>query len=237
MRRRSAILGGLSAGGMALGGWTAPISVAAAQTPGQPVVLELFTSQGCSSCPPADALLGELAQRPDIIALAWHVDYWSHLGWRDPFSRREWSDRQRRYANRLNDDVYTPALIVNGAVMVVGSNRRAVNEAMQATKPLPLSPSLRRDGELLVIQPGVIPASATATLVTYDPEQVTAVRAGENGGRRLREFQVVRTARAIDPSLPRTLLDGIGTKEGIALLVQDDTLRVIGAAQLRPGRS
>ena len=88
---------------------------------GGKAVLELFTSQGCSSCPPADALLGELRRRPDVIALAWHVDYWNGLGWKDPYASRQWTSRQQDYARHLHDEVYTPALVVNGAAMVVGS--------------------------------------------------------------------------------------------------------------------
>ena len=84
------------------------------------VVVELFTSQGCSSCPPADALLGQLAQRPTVIALAWHVDYWDHLGWRDRFASRTATDRQRAYARQLGSGVFTPALVVDGTNVVIG---------------------------------------------------------------------------------------------------------------------
>ena len=88
-----------------------------------PVVLELFTSQGCSSCPPADRLLGELARDPAVVALAWHVDYWNGLGWHDPFSSKLATERQRAYADRLGEEVYTPAMVIGGARIVVGSDR------------------------------------------------------------------------------------------------------------------
>src|SRR5262245_2326035 len=98
--------------------------------PGAPVVVELFTSQGCSSCPPADRLLGELvrdgaiADRP-VIALSFHVDYWNRLGWTDPFSRPAWSARQQAYADAMRDGrVYTPQLVIAGRSHVVGSRRR-----------------------------------------------------------------------------------------------------------------
>jgi len=104
MRRRTMLTGGLAAGTMAAAGTP---SLAAVDPP---AILELFTSQGCSSCPPADALLGELARRPDVIALAWHVDYWNYLGWRDPHASKDWTERQRAYARLLHDEVYTPAL-------------------------------------------------------------------------------------------------------------------------------
>src|SRR5580693_9439677 len=91
---------------------TLPLAATRAWAEPAPVVLELFTSQGCSSCPPADALLGELSREAGIIALAWHVDYWNGLGWRDRFSRPEWTERQKSYAQKLQDEVYTPALVV-----------------------------------------------------------------------------------------------------------------------------
>ena len=103
MRRRDLIAAAFATG-------IAPVARAAQH----PVVLELFTSQGCSSCPPADALLGQLAQRPTVIALAWHVDYWDHLGWRDRFASRTATDRQRAYARQLGSGVFTPALVVDG---------------------------------------------------------------------------------------------------------------------------
>ena len=101
------------------------------------VVLELFTSQGCSSCPPADALLGELVRRPGVIGLAWHVDYWNSLGWTDPYARPAWTERQRSYAKYLRGEVFTPALVVNGAAMVVGSDKASVDRAIgEAAPPL-----------------------------------------------------------------------------------------------------
>src|ERR1700728_4139457 len=119
MQRRNVIIAGLAA---------AIASPARAAT--RPAVLELFTSQGCSSCPPAEALLGQLVRQPGIIALAWHVDYWNGLGWRDPYSSPTATERQRRYAESLLDEVYTPALVVNGARMVVGSDSSAVQAAI-----------------------------------------------------------------------------------------------------------
>src|SRR5579859_3682195 len=94
-------------------------------------VVELFTSQGCSSCPPADALLGELARRGDVIALAYHVDYWDNLGWKDPFASRASTERQRSYSHALRlSGIYTPQMVIDGAVDAVGSDRRAVTAAL-----------------------------------------------------------------------------------------------------------
>src|SRR5712691_4372518 len=100
-----------------------------------PVVVELFTSQGCSSCPPADELIRTLARdgslRGKVIPLAFHVDYWDHLGWRDPFSSPQWSARQAAYARALSlDSAYTPQVVINGDRQMVGSDRRAINDAI-----------------------------------------------------------------------------------------------------------
>src|SRR5512134_2402114 len=98
----------------------------AAGEQGKPrAVVELFTSQGCSSCPPADRLLAELGEDPAVLPLAFHVDYWDHLGWRDPFSSPRWSERQGRYARTLGRGLYTPQLVVAGDQDVLGSNQRA----------------------------------------------------------------------------------------------------------------
>src|ERR1700748_2762083 len=105
---------------------SSPFSAPRVHAATAPVVLELFTSQGCSSCPPADALLGELVRQTGVIGLAWHVDYWNSLGWTDPYARRAWTDRQKDYAAHLGNEVFTPALVVNGATMLVGSDKAAV---------------------------------------------------------------------------------------------------------------
>jgi hypothetical protein len=199
-----------------------------------PVVLELFTSQGCSSCPPADALLGELVRQAGVIGLAWHVDYWNSLGWTDRYARRSWTDRQKAYAEHLGGEVFTPALVVNGAAMVVGSDQAAVREAIdRATQP-PLAVALRRTETGLEAEIDTSSVPLTGLLATYDPEVVTDVGAGENQGHRLVDYRVVRDVVTLAAVTPRLTLPAIPDNRGAVLLVQDAAWHVVGAAELRP---
>src|SRR5580693_4043647 len=113
-------------------------NAAAAET--RPIVVELFTSQSCSSCPPADALLGELARRKDVVSLGFHVTYWDGPGWKDPFARQASTDRQIAYDRRLTGaQIYTPQMVVDGLTDVIGSDREAVLAALTAAKPVALA--------------------------------------------------------------------------------------------------
>jgi hypothetical protein len=201
-----------------------------------PVLIELFTSQGCSSCPPADALLADLSGQAGIVALAWHVDYWNKLGWLDPFASAEWTRRQRRYAQLLKDDVYTPALVVNGVHMVVGSSRAVVLSAMAEPHAFPVRAELRRSEVGLQASIGPRPEGAIVSLVMYDGSRATGVRAGENAGRKLRETNIVRSmivVESADAGGPISL-PGLAPGQGAALLVQDRNLAVLGVSQVRP---
>ncbi len=215
---------------------TASLSLpfAAHASPVTPVVLELFTSQGCSSCPPADALLGELTKRPGVIGLAWHVDYWNGLGWRDPFAKPEWTQRQQSYATHLRGEVYTPALVVNGAAMVVGSDRSAVLQAIDTATPPAVNVTLRRASSGLTMEMGATATPVSGLLATYDREQTTQVGAGENQGRRLVDYRVVREVTRLDALATRMVLPMVPDDRGVVLLVQDASWRVIGAAELPP---
>jgi hypothetical protein len=204
---------------------------------GKPVVLELFTSQGCSSCPPADALLGKLAQRPDVIALAWHVDYWNHLGWRDPYASREATVRQQAYSRQLGFDVFTPALVVDGAKIVVGSEKPAVEAAIAAAGPLAVAVTLSRTEDGMAVEIGAGQGPLHALRVVYDPQQATEVGAGENEGERLREYRIVREVEALgewDGSAHRFTIRLPGRGQGQVILVQSTDLRVLGAADQPP---
>jgi hypothetical protein len=226
MRRRDVIL---AAGALAV----APRMAIATAAP--LVVLELFTSQGCSSCPPADALLTELAPHPGIVALTWHVDYWNNHAWRDPYARPEWTARQRQYADALQTEVYTPALAVNGTKMLVGSDRASVRAAITAAPALIVPVTLQRTDAGLAAQIGARPDAALVTLVVYDPARATSVDGGENAGRTLKETHIVRSATPVPtPAGAATLsLPAIPGSQGAVLLIQDRNLGILGAAQVR----
>jgi hypothetical protein len=168
-----------------------------------PVVVELFTSEGCSSCPPADALLGELAGRHDILPLAFHVDYWDYIGWKDPFASRAGTDRQYNYGHALGlKMVYTPQMVIGGSHDAVGSDEGAVSQAIEAdASRMKLKISVWRDaqGGYRVTIPAGDAASGPATvwLALYDHAHKTPVTRGENAGTTLTEFNIVREWRKI----------------------------------------
>jgi hypothetical protein len=215
---------------------TLPLTLTRAKAAPGPVVLELFTSQGCSSCPPADALLGELLRRPGVIGLAWHVDYWNSLGWRDPYASQQWTDRQRSYAKHLDSEVYTPALVVNGAAMMVGSDKPAVQRAIDQAVPPSVAVALRRTASGMEAEIGPASAPVTGILVSYDPRQSTQIGAGENEGRRLLEYRVVRDVAVLESLMPHMTLPPVPENRGAVLLIQDNLWHVIGAAELPPGQ-
>lgn len=174
----------------------------AAESPAAPpVVVELFTSQGCASCPPADAYLGELAARKDVIALAYHVDYWNYIGWTDPFASHEMTARQKAYARSLNQRyVYTPEMVIDGAHHEVGSDREAIEHLIAAArKAQSAGPAvaLSLKNETLAVHVAAVnrpdPGEAAVWLVKFDREHTTRVVHGENRGHTLTDYQVVRT--------------------------------------------
>jgi hypothetical protein len=205
-------------------------------------VVELFTSQGCSSCPPADALLGELARRGTVVALAYHVDYWDHLGWKDPFASAAATERQRLYAHRLGlSGIYTPQMVVDGVTDVVGSDRRAVLAALAGQRQGPELRLTLGNGMLEV----TLPAQKTATaaeivVVAYSQEAKTTVARGENAGRSLTEYSIVRDVyqlgiwRGEAASYSFDLSKVGGDATGLAVLVQETGQgRILGAAMAK----
>ncbi len=164
-----------------------------------PAVVELFTSQGCSSCPTADALLGELSQTRNVVALAFHVDYWDSIGWRDQFAIPTATERQRRYVETLGlSSAFTPQVVVDGRGSFVGSDKRRILAAIrEPLNTIPISVEAA-GGELTVTVPQSRDrAGYEVNLVAYLPEAVTAVGRGENSGRTLKEFNIVRQFRSL----------------------------------------
>src|SRR6266566_1644008 len=168
----------------------------------RPTVVELFTSEGCSSCPPADALLAELAGRPEVLALSFHVDYWDRLGWKDPFSSPEATRRQHRYAELLGTGtVYTPQIIVDGKWQAVGSDRGEVERALDAARrdgtEVPVALALDHGRAQIKLGSGGEGVSGAVLLIGFDRRHVTAVARGENGGRTLAYVDVVRSVEEV----------------------------------------
>lgn len=238
------------------GGMAEPLAAPAA--PGSIVVLELFTSQGCSSCPPADRVLshvgreGALAAR--VVPLAFHVDYWNSIGWNDPFSSKAWTDRQYAYQAALGEpNVYTPQLVVNGRTHLNGSDEAGIARevAKAATGPagrVTVAATPAGDALEVVVMaetPEAIPVKRlVAVVVVYENGIETAVRRGENSGRALVNDFVVRrleTAFELEPTAGarregrvRVALDPAwrAANVGVVAFLQDpDTLRIYGAGR------
>jgi hypothetical protein len=202
----------------------------------RPVVVELFTSQGCSSCPPADELLGELATRPGVVALGFHISYWDRLGWKDPLSSEAATERQKRYARRLGDGrIYTPEIIVDGAADVVGSDREAVLAALRRAgemHPAALAPvTFAADRHSVSIGGGA--GKGEVLLVRFAQRRTTHIGAGENGGRVATDFNGVETLATLgtwDGAPRQFALTPPAPGEGLAVLVQAPDGRMLGAA-------
>ena len=204
----------------------------------RPVVVELFTSQGCSSCPPANAYLNELARgRRDVLALAFHVTYWDRLGWKDPFSLQAATARQDRYGHRFGDGSYTPEIVVDGATSHVGSHREDVGSAIEQAKRgsgTAATINVSKDGSGLSIEVGGGRGSGKVLLIGFDHDHQTAIRRGENGGRTLEEANVVRSIRAIGEwdGAALHLSEKLPEGEDVAVLLEAPDGRIVGAARL-----
>ena len=225
-------------GQFALLGGLAVLMPGAALAAERPVVVELFTSQGCSSCPPANAFLNELSKQPsDVLALAFHVTYWDYLGWKDPFSLPVATDRQAQYGRRFGDGSYTPEIVVDGAAGLVGSYRDEVNSAIAKARTQNVTAAevnlVARDGKAS-IDIGAGKGAARVMLVGFDREHVTAIGRGENRGRTMAEANIVRSFRPIGqwngaPVHPEAQLpDG----EQVAVILESADGRVVGASRV-----
>jgi hypothetical protein len=164
-----------------------------------PVVVELFTSQGCSSCPPANANLIKLSQRDDVLALSFAVTYWDYLGWKDSFDKPEYTDRQVAYEKPLGQTgPYTPQMVLNGATTAVGNNLADVEKLIAGAKPLS-GPAVTLQPQSVSIGAATAPAAAADVwLVRYDPSIVNVpVARGENTGRTLPHTHVVHSLQRL----------------------------------------
>lgn len=215
------------------------------------VVLELFTSQGCSSCPPADRVLADLTRQAAqsgaaVYGLSFHVDYWNHIGWQDPFSSKLFTDRQRQYDRALHTQTYTPQLVVNGRQDIVGGQRGRIEQTIQTIQQQPASAFVGVNGSLLR---GAKTLTVSYELSAKGPYRVnvalvqnearTDVKRGENGGRTLVNANVVRAFQTVEQ--PTTsgrvvlpLPDGLSADQTSVLVYvqRTDTGQVVGAKPL-----
>ncbi|WP_417524187.1 DUF1223 domain-containing protein [Marinovum sp.] len=196
--RLKVILGAAAFGLTSMAGASGVLAQAEAE-PGAPVVVELFTSQGCSSCPPADELLHNLAGRPDVIALALHVDYWDYIGWKDRFALPGHTKRQKGYAKAAGRRmIYTPQMIINGTDHVVGNHPMDVSEliSQHEARPRPVTLSVEDEGGKAVLTltaSGDLPANIQVMLVDYDPQATVEITHGENAGRTISYANIVQS--------------------------------------------
>ena len=173
-------------------------ATSASADPAHPVVLELFQSQGCSSCPPANAVLNDIAGNPNVLALNFAVTYWDQLGWKDSFARPEFTSRQWEYAHAGGrSNVQTPQLIVDGQAALLGSYKNEVEAAIAAHRRVAGAPEISIDGNAVVVGQGKA-EPAKIWLIDYDPRAVAVpIRAGENSGRTLVHRNIVRKLTAL----------------------------------------
>ena len=211
---------------------TAPV-LAGELRMGPKAVLELFTSQGCSSCPKADAMFDALSKRKDVVALAYHVDYWDYIGWQDTFGARENSDRQRDYARSWGSSrIFTPQLVVNGTGGVVGSRADEVDAALKAASlPLEVALTATADDMLDVsIGPKAGLKDAVVWLVTFLDRAGVAIERGENEGKLVTYSQIVTGRQVLGMWEPETgahlklpLAEVLtGKSNGAVILVQEE---------------
>jgi hypothetical protein len=185
----------LSVGFVALTTWTAVPWASFAADAAHPVVVELFQSQGCNSCPPAEANVAAISDRSDVLALAFEVDYWDRLGWKDTFSKAAWTARQYAYAHAMGrDGVYTPQVVVNGRVEGDGLEPSGLADLMRRGERGADGPSVGFAGGAVAVGAGSAPAGgADVWLARYIPHTVdVAIQRGENGGHTLPYKDVVR---------------------------------------------
>lgn len=224
-----------------LGAYVTPVLSA------NPTVVELFTSQGCSSCPPADAILGKLKHREDVIALTFPVDYWDYLGWKDTLADPAYSKRQRDYARARGDrQVYTPQMVINGRIHVVGSRQSSVNSAIEnVARDHSINISMTSDGDAIRITANNEGTSAsydkaTFWLILFNGTETIKIGRGENSGNTITYHNVVRQiapigmweGKSMTINLPKSQLVAAGYDGCAVLLQRDKTHEIIAAAMM-----
>ena len=219
------------------------MTTAGAALADQPVVVELFTSQGCSSCPPADKILGELAERDDVIALAMHVDYWDYLGWKDKFADPAYTKRQRAYARAKGErTIYTPQMVIGGTDHVVGSRPMKISNLVRkhAKKDALVDVKLSKSGGQIVIEAtpaGTIRGGAVVQLVTFVPKSTVDIRRGENAGRKLTYHNIVRDVAVLGKwngsGTYRATAKAPADAQVVVLVQSPGAGPILGAARLR----
>ncbi|MBX5044026.1 thioredoxin family protein [Rhizobium lentis] len=217
-------------------------------------VVELFTSQGCSSCPPADAAFRKLVNQGNVIALAYHVDYWNYLGWADTLSSKENTERQYGYARTMGrSNVYTPQAIVNGRGHLAGSDLNGINSRIDSDSSagngltIPISAAMR--GDELEIKIGAGQGKANVVMVYFDKEKTIEVEKGENSGKKISYLHSVTNVetvgmwdgKATSLTLPASVLQR-PQLEGCAILLQaatadGDPAAILGATVVMAGKN
>ncbi len=209
----------------------------------RPVVVELFTSQGCSSCPPADEMMDMLAKRDDVIPLSIHVDYWDYIGWKDEFAEPHNAERQRGYAMAAGRrSVYTPEMIVNGMSDIVGAKPMELAMAIDRhkTDPVHVSLDLSRSGDQILIEAKAVKAGVgpvSVQMLRYQPQRVARISRGENAGRTIhyvnvtQDWQTLGTWKGDQPL--QMMAEAPGEWPVVVILQASDYGAILAAARLR----
>jgi hypothetical protein len=230
--------------GFVAAGIAAPSLIASAFAATSPVLVELFTSQGCSSCPAADHLAGLLMAQPNIFVVSLNVDYWDYLGWKDTLAKPEYTKRQMDYAHSRGDmDVYTPQMVINGASHVVGSNQSSVEAAIATARHSAAAAVLSvstSEKNYKITMPANASAEATLWLISIDASVDVKIERGENAGKSIKYSNVARQLTKIAAwngfdrviTLPRTgvLAKNIGSS--ILVLQSGQVGPVLGLGKL-----
>jgi hypothetical protein len=225
----------------AIGLLVATTTVAMAESE-QGVVVELYTSQGCSSCPPADDLMGKLVDMPGVIGLALHVDYWDYIGWKDTFGQAKFTERQRNYAHAAGaKTIYTPQMIIDGGARMIGNSPAPVKNAIAAAAKAPqdVTLSLQRQGGKVIISGTTghaLPAGTTVQLVHYVPQQSVAIERGENAGRTITYRNVVTSWQKLGEwsgSAALRMEADAGSGPVVVLVQSEGPREVLAAARLK----